>query len=216
MCVIYYFWEWQTGVKRNPTLLTPAPGHLWGWLVASKLNALSSEELPTAMAGHILMSGQWQGRGGPISSHVCRVSLPTVEECPGSAPILLRLSLSPSSPAPSSPPSPLSPVLFACLVLTLFCLIARQISLRPHVFPGFVPPGLLLILQFSLCYMQAHSIFRHCMGAESVWVTDIICTCIVDICSLIKLQHNKCYLFNIIGTRKCLLSVLYAISWMMH
>lgn len=143
--------EWR-GTPLTGALLTPVPGHLWGWLVASKLNSLSSEKSPTTVAGHILTGGQRRGRGGPISSHVCRVSLQTAEECPGSAPVLLRLSLSPSSPAPSSPPSPLSPVLFACLVLTLFCLIARRISLCPHVFPGFVPPGLLLILQFSLLH----------------------------------------------------------------
>lgn len=97
-------------------------------------------------------------------------------------PAPFSVSFQPSSILAPIPSLPSSVCLFS---LNNFCLIARRISLCPHVFPGFVPPGLLLILQFSLCYMQAHSIFRHCMGAESVWGTDIICTCIVDICSLI-------------------------------
>lgn len=175
--------EWR-GTPLTGALLTPVPGHLWGWLVASKLNSLSSEKSPTTVAGHILTGGQRRGRGGPISSHVCRVSLQTAEECPGSAPVLLRLSLSPSSPAPSSPPSPLSPVLFACLVLTISVWLLGGFHFVPMFFLVLCLLGFYWFCSF-LCYMQAHSIFRHCMGAASVWGTDIICTCIVDICSLI-------------------------------
>lgn len=146
--------EWR-GTPLTGALLTPVPGHLWGWLVASKQLTELREVADNSGRSHPHGWSATGQRRPHLISCLSRLSadsrrMPWLSaSCWG---VLLRLSLSPSSPAPSSPPSPLSPVLFACLVLTLFCLIARRISLCPHVFPGFVPPGLLLILQFSLLH----------------------------------------------------------------
>lgn len=130
-------------------------------------------ECPLAVAGHIPVDAQWGDRD-PLGHGVPQCSVGS-----GGMP---QLCASPPSPFPV--PFQLSPSLLyippqtvsACLVWMPFFLFARLISLCLHnFFPSFVSPGFLLILPFTLCYMQVRS--TGCMGAVSICGTDTICTC---------------------------------------
>lgn len=176
LCASFTNFKEQTGASRDPTegshvsscARSPAVWLFQNWILVTWWG----ERVPVS-SGRSHPVGAWQ-KGALGGFHG---ALLAVEECPGPTPVLLPLSLSSSRQHLASSLPHLFICLFSLTAFILDCYMDFTIT-----FPWFVPPGLLLILSFSLCYMQVRSIFQRCMGAVSMCATDTICTCYMCIC----------------------------------